>query len=264
MSCCGNVPLIFFLFPPSRVPQTKDWAMPQFRRLLFEGLIIVLCLSIWRLDLRMETVRNRKWMLPAPKTVLTPRVENATSGSVHADGVMPAIPSRFQLQSFEHSSPLNESSHNDQSSMAVSSWTHVKDYCIELIQGTKNSSLVEWAAYHQPTIKEASRYINAVLKSCDDFLRLGDYVHKPVNFDEGGFPIAYAILVYQDPAQVERLLHAIYRPQNYYCIHVDSKVSELKKSLPHLRLERWQRGCWFGNLSFSVTLSHSSYTDGLL
>ena len=176
----------------------------------------------------METVRNRKWKLPAPKTVLTPRVEHTTTGSVHTDGVMPVMPSRFQLQSFNHSSPLKESSHNDQSSMTFSSWFHVKDYCIELIQGTKNSSLVEWTAYHQPTIKEASRYLNAVLKSCDDFLRLGDYIHKPVNFDEGCFPIANAILVYQDPAQVERLLHAIYRPQNYYCIHIDSKVSEFK------------------------------------
>ena len=211
-----------------RETQTNDWAMSQFKRLIFEGLIIVLCLSLWRLDLRMETVKNRIRKLPAPKTMLPPRVEHTTMPSMYPDGGMPTIPSLFQLQSYKHSSPSKESSYNEQSRVAFSSWTHVKDYCIELIQGTTNSSLIEWAAHHRPTTEVASRYIDAVLRSCDDFLRLGDYIHRPVNFNEERFPIAYAILVYRDPAQVERLLHAIYRPQNYYCIHIDSKVSELK------------------------------------
>ena len=42
---------------------------------------------------------------------------------------------------------------------------------------------------------------------------------------EVAFPIAYSILMYKDIEQVERLLRAIYRPQNIYCIHVDRKTS---------------------------------------
>ncbi|KAK6169431.1 hypothetical protein SNE40_020488 [Patella caerulea] len=39
--------------------------------------------------------------------------------------------------------------------------------------------------------------------------------------EEKSFPIAFNILLYKDVAQVGILLRAIYRPQNYYCLHVD-------------------------------------------
>ena len=42
---------------------------------------------------------------------------------------------------------------------------------------------------------------------------------------EAAFPIAFSILMYKDIEQTERLLRAIYRPQNIYCIHVDRKTS---------------------------------------
>ena len=47
---------------------------------------------------------------------------------------------------------------------------------------------------------------------------------------EEEFPLAFSILMYRDVFQVERLLRAIYRPQNTYCIHVDSKVSSEVKA----------------------------------
>ena len=40
---------------------------------------------------------------------------------------------------------------------------------------------------------------------------------------EKNFPIAYILLVYTNAGQVIRLLKAIYRPQNTYCIHPDAK-----------------------------------------
>ena len=36
------------------------------------------------------------------------------------------------------------------------------------------------------------------------------------------FPIAFSILYYKDLVQVERLLRAIYRPNNVYCLHMDA------------------------------------------
>ncbi|CAL1533840.1 unnamed protein product, partial [Lymnaea stagnalis] len=44
--------------------------------------------------------------------------------------------------------------------------------------------------------------------------------------EEQNFPIAYSLVVYKDSEMVERLLRAVYRPQNYYCIHVDLKATE--------------------------------------
>ncbi|ELT88514.1 hypothetical protein CAPTEDRAFT_121732, partial [Capitella teleta] len=44
-----------------------------------------------------------------------------------------------------------------------------------------------------------------------------------VTQEEKDFPIAFSMLMYENVEQFERLLTAIYRPQNLYCIHVDAK-----------------------------------------
>ncbi|CAF4248711.1 unnamed protein product [Rotaria sp. Silwood2] len=36
------------------------------------------------------------------------------------------------------------------------------------------------------------------------------------------FPLAFSILMYENVEQFERLLRLIYRPQNFYCVHVDN------------------------------------------
>ncbi|CAL8085953.1 unnamed protein product [Calicophoron daubneyi] len=44
--------------------------------------------------------------------------------------------------------------------------------------------------------------------------------------EEADFPLAFNILVFTDLERAIRLLRAIYRPQNSYCIHVDKKSTE--------------------------------------
>lgn len=44
--------------------------------------------------------------------------------------------------------------------------------------------------------------------------------------DDADFPIAFNILVHHSAAQFERLLRAIYRPHNSYCVHIDAKAPE--------------------------------------
>ena len=67
-------------------------------------------------------------------------------------------------------------------------------------------------------------YINKTL-DCNTFIAERGYIMSSLTNIEAAFPIAYSILMYKDIEQVERLLRAIYRPQNIYCIHVDSKTS---------------------------------------
>jgi len=38
------------------------------------------------------------------------------------------------------------------------------------------------------------------------------------------FPLAFSMVIYRDIDQFERLLRVLYRPQNFYCIHVDRKA----------------------------------------
>ena len=44
-----------------------------------------------------------------------------------------------------------------------------------------------------------------------------------VSYEEENFPLAFTFVVYTNARQVVRLLKAIYRPHNLYCIHPDAK-----------------------------------------
>ena len=62
-------------------------------------------------------------------------------------------------------------------------------------------------------------------RNCVAFRSAFKYTSKPRSIFEASFPLAYNLKVYHDIEQVERLLHAIYAPQNLYCIHVEAKAS---------------------------------------
>lgn len=70
----------------------------------------------------------------------------------------------------------------------------------------------------------SSDYVN-MTSNCVEFRRSRGYFARPMSQEEAEFPIAFSILVYKDIQQVERLLRAIYMPQNFYCIHIDTKAS---------------------------------------
>ncbi|XP_061195940.1 beta-1,3-galactosyl-O-glycosyl-glycoprotein beta-1,6-N-acetylglucosaminyltransferase-like [Saccostrea echinata] len=64
------------------------------------------------------------------------------------------------------------------------------------------------------------------IQDCEIFMTNRKYIVDPLTEEEKLFSIAYSILVYKNPEQFEILLRGIYRPQNFYCIHVDSKASQ--------------------------------------
>ncbi|GFR77814.1 beta-1,3-galactosyl-O-glycosyl-glycoprotein beta-1,6-N-acetylglucosaminyltransferase 3-like [Elysia marginata] len=61
-------------------------------------------------------------------------------------------------------------------------------------------------------------------KNCTTFMRKRGYFTMSLSDEEDAFPIAYSLLVYKDLEMVERLLRAIYRPQNRYCLHIDGSA----------------------------------------
>lgn len=65
------------------------------------------------------------------------------------------------------------------------------------------------------------------LGDCDNFRRHRGYVDIPLTVEEEQFPLAFSIAMYKDVEQAERLLRAIYQPQNIYCFHIDTKTSLL-------------------------------------
>ena len=66
-------------------------------------------------------------------------------------------------------------------------------------------------------------------RTCKEYLSYRNYLLQSPVVDEESFPIAYSIVVHRDAHQVERMIRAIYRPQNHYCIHVDAKSSQMYK-----------------------------------
>ncbi|XP_014853735.1 PREDICTED: beta-1,3-galactosyl-O-glycosyl-glycoprotein beta-1,6-N-acetylglucosaminyltransferase [Poecilia mexicana] len=65
-------------------------------------------------------------------------------------------------------------------------------------------------------------YINET-KDCRKFKSKMKYITFALSKEEEDFPLAYSIVVHHKVQNFERLLRAIYAPQNIYCIHVDKK-----------------------------------------
>ncbi|XP_038066403.1 beta-1,3-galactosyl-O-glycosyl-glycoprotein beta-1,6-N-acetylglucosaminyltransferase-like [Patiria miniata] len=62
-------------------------------------------------------------------------------------------------------------------------------------------------------------------RDCEAFRRERGYPMYPMSEEETSFPLAYTIITHMTAAQVERLLRAIYQPQNIYCFHPDAGSS---------------------------------------
>ncbi|KAL7058251.1 hypothetical protein AAHC03_016964 [Spirometra sp. Aus1] len=60
-------------------------------------------------------------------------------------------------------------------------------------------------------------------KNCKNFKQKLFPTEVPITEAERAFPLAFSLSVYKDINQVARLLRLIYRPQNFYAIHVDKK-----------------------------------------
>ncbi|ELU13269.1 hypothetical protein CAPTEDRAFT_43794, partial [Capitella teleta] len=94
---------------------------------------------------------------------------------------------------------------------------------------------------------------------CPNFRQSRGYHDHVVTEDERDFPLAFNIITYENAKQTEHLLRAIWRPQNYYCIHVDAKSPGLHESLSNMA------SCFdnvaLATVSHAVTWGHVSVMD---
>ncbi|XP_026176704.1 beta-1,3-galactosyl-O-glycosyl-glycoprotein beta-1,6-N-acetylglucosaminyltransferase [Mastacembelus armatus] len=65
-------------------------------------------------------------------------------------------------------------------------------------------------------------YIHAT-QDCRKFKLARKYITFSLSQEEEDFPLAYSMVVHHKVQNFERLLRAIYAPQNIYCVHVDKK-----------------------------------------
>ena len=110
-------------------------------------------------------------------------------------------------------------------------WTNLSFYfrketkwkrCKRLISGDEklNRTFAPWNDYSE---------ILKIYKPDQDCAHVlqARFGHPPVTKEEMQLPIAYAFTVYKGARLFERILQAIYMPNNVYCIHIDKKAPEV-------------------------------------
>lgn len=96
--------------------------------------------------------------------------------------------------------------------------------CSALFNGSQkeNATMTTATKNLDPPINDRS-YPN-LTADCQHFIASRGYIMSSLTQEEEDFPLAYSIIAMKDAEMVERLLRAIYRPQNYYCINADKKA----------------------------------------
>ncbi|XP_041082932.1 beta-1,3-galactosyl-O-glycosyl-glycoprotein beta-1,6-N-acetylglucosaminyltransferase 3-like [Polyodon spathula] len=95
--------------------------------------------------------------------------------------------------------------------------------CSRIIKGDMEAIEQTLANKKKPLTE--NDYLNMTV-DCPAFVKNKRFFTFPLSQEEKDFPIAYSLVVHEKIEMFERLLRAIYNPQNVYCVHVDQKSPE--------------------------------------
>ncbi|KAE8292207.1 Beta-1,3-galactosyl-O-glycosyl-glycoprotein beta-1,6-N-acetylglucosaminyltransferase [Larimichthys crocea] len=99
--------------------------------------------------------------------------------------------------------------------------------CSAILQGEREAldqaKLLSITKDFQKSVRIPDEYYINATQDCSEFRLSRKYLMFPLNQEEEDFPLAYSIVVHHKVQNFERLLRAIYAPQNIYCVHVDRK-----------------------------------------
>jgi len=96
--------------------------------------------------------------------------------------------------------------------------------CVALFNG----NIHEIAQAHVHEVRFPKRTISddiymSAAADCTQYINGRRFIMQPLSNEEADFPVAFSILMFRDVELFERLLRAVYRPQNTYCVHIDKK-----------------------------------------
>ncbi|XP_071387549.1 beta-1,3-galactosyl-O-glycosyl-glycoprotein beta-1,6-N-acetylglucosaminyltransferase 3 [Centroberyx affinis] len=99
--------------------------------------------------------------------------------------------------------------------------------CSAIIQGDigRKGELDGLLASKRRKLLPEDYYLN-MTKDCQAYIKNRGFITMPLSMEERDFPLAYSIVIHEKIEMFERLLRAVYNPQNVYCVHVDQKTSE--------------------------------------
>ena len=79
--------------------------------------------------------------------------------------------------------------------------------------------------YKEPHQEKTPGFFLRLTRNCSEYTK--DFWMRNGSKHEEDFPLAYALLVHDSIERVSRLLRAVYRPWNIYCVHVDHKAPSI-------------------------------------
>ncbi|XP_034031379.1 beta-1,3-galactosyl-O-glycosyl-glycoprotein beta-1,6-N-acetylglucosaminyltransferase 3-like [Thalassophryne amazonica] len=92
------------------------------------------------------------------------------------------------------------------------------------IEGKKADLEVLLSSKRRRQLSE-SFYLN-ITRDCQGYIENRRFITEPLSEEENDFPLAFSMVIHEQIEMFERLLRAIYAPQNIYCVHVDQKSTE--------------------------------------
>ncbi|XP_041792803.1 beta-1,3-galactosyl-O-glycosyl-glycoprotein beta-1,6-N-acetylglucosaminyltransferase-like isoform X1 [Chelmon rostratus] len=99
--------------------------------------------------------------------------------------------------------------------------------CSAILQGEKEAlvqaKLLSITREFHKSVRIPNEYYIKATQDCRKFRISRKYISFPLSQEEEDFPLAYSMVVHHKVQNFERLLRAIYTPQNIYCVHVDKK-----------------------------------------
>lgn len=105
--------------------------------------------------------------------------------------------------------------------------------CMAVVQGDAGGSVRELnkllAARVRKRLLTEEFYLNAT-KDCPTYVESRGFITETLSAEERDFPIAYSVVIHDQVEMFERLLRAVFAPQNTYCVHVDQKSPQKFKS----------------------------------
>ncbi|XP_035620766.1 beta-1,3-galactosyl-O-glycosyl-glycoprotein beta-1,6-N-acetylglucosaminyltransferase 3 [Oncorhynchus keta] len=72
----------------------------------------------------------------------------------------------------------------------------------------------------------SEEFYHNVTQDCQRYVADRGFITVPLSQEEKEFPVAYSMVIHEKIEMFERLLRALYTPQNVYCVHIDQKSSE--------------------------------------
>ncbi|XP_061917272.1 beta-1,3-galactosyl-O-glycosyl-glycoprotein beta-1,6-N-acetylglucosaminyltransferase 3 [Entelurus aequoreus] len=126
--------------------------------------------------------------------------------------VLVSLLTLFTLREADFKTPQQFSAdHPGCSAILTADLQHHEEHLQRLLSSTQRRHLLQ-----------EDFYVN-LTRDCQGYVARRGFITVPLSEEEREFPIAYSMVVHDQIEMFERLLRAVYAPQNVYCVHVDRK-----------------------------------------